>query len=56
MNQDHTLWAKTTKALADLAKIRSNDPAAAHAIRVIRLTEHTLATHWMPSTNERTAS
>jgi hypothetical protein len=39
----------TAEALADLAGLRSHDPAAANALRTIRLTRHTLEYFWMPA-------
>jgi hypothetical protein len=43
------LRRRTTEAIRDLHRIRSNDPAACRAIHVVRLTEHTLEAHWLPA-------
>lgn len=43
------LRRRTSEALNDLHRIRSNDPAAGRAIHVVRLTEHTLEAHWLPA-------
>jgi hypothetical protein len=42
------LGRRTDEAIRGLDAIRSSDPAAAHAMRVLRLTRQTLADHWMP--------
>lgn len=40
---------RTAEALTDLGELRSHDPAAARALRAIRLTRHTLEHFWLPA-------
>ncbi len=44
------LRAFVDAALLDLARLRTDDPAAAHARLAVRLTRHTLETLWLPTT------
>jgi hypothetical protein len=49
------LRTRTLAAVKDLRRIKSNDPAASEAIRVVRLTEQTLELLWLPALNIPTA-
>ena len=42
------LWRHTRAAIDDLTTITSDDPAAAEAIRVVRLAQAHLEREWMP--------
>lgn len=44
-----SLIARTHDALDELASIHDHDPAAAGAMRAIRLTEYTLDRFWLPA-------
>ncbi len=46
----HRLRALVDDALLDLSRLRTDDPATAHARHAIRLTRHTLETLWLPTT------
>jgi hypothetical protein len=46
------LRARTADALDELRELRSHDPAAAGAMRALRLTRHTLEWFWIPALDE----
>jgi hypothetical protein len=50
------LSRRTTAAITSLAALTSSDPAAAEAIRTIRLTRRNLEDHWMPALRDIEAS
>jgi hypothetical protein len=45
----HELARRTAEAIDLLGHVRSEDPAAAEAIRTVRLTRSNLEDHWMPA-------
>jgi hypothetical protein len=45
----HELARRTSEAIEVLRRVRSTDPAAAEAMRAIRLTRGNLEDHWMPA-------
>jgi len=47
------LRARTVDALDQLADLRSHDPAAASAMRAVRLARHTLEWFWIPTLDEK---
>ena len=46
------LRARTVDALDELGDLRSHDPAAARAMRDLRLTRHTLESFWIPALDD----
>ena len=46
------LRARAAGALDELAHLRSHDPAAATAMRAVRLTRHTLEWFWIPALDD----
>ncbi|HSP27298.1 MAG TPA: hypothetical protein VLN74_02030, partial [Ilumatobacteraceae bacterium] len=48
----HQLARRTAEAIDELTRIVSNDPAAAEAIRTVRLTRSNLEAQWMPALRE----
>lgn len=48
------LRARTADALTDLYEIQSLDPAACHAMQVVRLTRRTLESFWVPTLDDLT--
>jgi hypothetical protein len=47
------LHARTVDALDELRRLQCHDPAAAHAMRVVRLTARTLADFWLPALDRK---
>lgn len=47
-----SLRARVDAAIADLAELRSSDPAARNAVDAIKLTRHTLESFWAPAVAE----
>jgi hypothetical protein len=47
------LRARTDEAIAALARLRADDPAAASAMQAVRLTIHTLRSFWLPAIDHR---
>lgn len=52
VDQYRVLLARTSDAVTQLRDVRCTDPEATAAVRVIRLTEHTLTTLWLPALHE----
>lgn len=48
--------ARTADALTELDELRSHDPAAASAMRAIRLTRFTLEWFWVPALDDLLAA
>ena len=50
------LRARAADALDELGELRSHDPAAAGAMRALRLTRHTLEWFWIPALDDLLSS
>ncbi len=46
------LRTRTHDAIAQLAELRSDDPAAEAAMRAVRLCRHTLECFWLPALDD----